>query len=173
MIRFLIPFLFATSILAQTAQYRHDGKALLPDDKATPGVVALTDQKKICAVKWGKDERAVTAKMKAEVYATYGAKPNAGICKPVPHKTKKGKMLTPVSGCEVDHRISREIGGADDVRNLWIQPYLTPDQPGAYEKDALENYLHRQVCTAKTMTLDQAQTVLKGDWYAAYRKYMQ
>jgi hypothetical protein len=90
------------------------------------------------------------------------------VCKPVTHKAKNGKVVS--KGCEIDHRVSREIGGADDVRNLWPQPYLTPDQPGAYEKDKLENWLHRQVCITHKMTLGEAQQTLRGDWYAAFQK---
>lgn len=106
--------------------------------------------------------------MKEQVYALYGAAAGKGICKPVAHKGKDGKIGR--EGCEIDHRVSREVGGADDVRNLWPQPYLRPDQPGAYEKDKLENWLHRQVCATHKMTLEEAQQVLMGDWYEAYLK---
>jgi hypothetical protein len=59
---------------------------------------------------------------------------------------------------------------ADDIKNLWPQPYLTPGQPGAYAKDKLENWLHKQVCITQTMSLEQTQQTLMGDWYEAYEK---
>lgn len=152
---------------AQTAEYGHHGAALLPDDKVTPGVVALTDTQKVCSIKWGDEARAVTKAMREQVYAAYGATPNQGICKPIPHKNKKGQTIIPKSGCELDHRLSKELGGADDKKNLWVQPYLTPEDPGAYQKDKLENWLHVQVCRGK-MTLADAQKALLGDWYWAY-----
>lgn len=153
---------------AQTARYQKHGSALLPDDSATPGVVAITDASKVCMTKWGTDERFVSAAMKKQVYALYGTAAGQGVCKPVSHQTKGGKTVT--KRCEIDHRVSREVGGADDVRNLWPQPYLTPGEPGAYQKDRLENWLHQQVCKTHKMALPEAQQALMGDWYAAYLK---
>lgn len=151
--------------LPSLSQYAHHGSVLLPNDKLTPGVIALTDKTKVCSTKWGKDERAVTEAMKKQVYSAYGTAPGKGTCKLVAHKAKNGKIVK--KGCEIDHRVSRELGGADDPKNLWAQPYLTPDDPGAYQKDKLENWLHVQVCNGK-MTLSDAQNALLGDWYAAY-----
>ena len=91
----------------------------------TPGAVALTDTNKVCSAKWGVDERAVSPAMKKQVYALYGTVPGQGVCKLTSHKAKNGTTVT--KGCEVDHRVSREVGGADDIKNLWPQPYLTPD----------------------------------------------
>jgi len=144
----------------------------LADPKLTPGKIRHElDTRAVCTTKWGKDERVVTEEMKKQVYAEYHLVPNKGACKPIPHKNKKGETVIPKSGCEIDHRVSRELAGADDMANLWAQPYLTPQQPGAYAKDRLENFLHRQVCSGK-LTLKQAQDALLGDWYAAYQKYI-
>jgi hypothetical protein len=69
---------------------------------------------------------------------------------------------------EEDHLISLELGGhPTDPRNLWPEPYSA--SAGAREKDLVENYLHRQVCTG-TITLRQAQTTIASDWYAIYLK---
>jgi hypothetical protein len=155
-------------LAAQQARYQKHDSALLPDDQMTPGVVALADTQKVCTTKWGRDERAVTAAMEKQVYALYGTAAGRGTCKVTSHTGKNGKTVN--RGCEIDHRVSREVGGADDVRNLWPQPYLSPAQPGAYEKDKLENWLHKQVCITNTMSLKQAQQALMGDWYAAYLK---
>jgi hypothetical protein len=154
------------SLAPQQAHYRHHGSVLLPDPIVTPGKTNPAVTKKIsCSTKWGKDERAVTEKMKAQVYAAYGTGPKTGTCAPVSHKGAKGKKIT--KNCEIDHLISRELGGADDPTNLWAQPYLTPDQPGAYQKDKLENWLHKQVCSGN-MELQEAQQKISVDWYSAY-----
>ena len=105
----------------------------------TPGLVRGLDQKTVCATKWGKDARHVTEVMKRQVATNY-------------HMTRadikpRGKGVC----CEVDHKVPREIGGADDVSNLWPQPWLE-----AQKKDAEENKWHRDVCSG-AVTLSAAQ----------------
>ncbi len=132
----------------------------LPDPGKTPGLVrpGLT-MKEICSTKWGKDVRHVTAAMKRQVFAAYGFSGNHDP-KCVPHGRQR---------CEIDHLISRELGGADDVKNLWPQPYGT--QPwNALLKDKLENRLHKEMCAGR-ITLREAQGMLVNDWRIAYRKY--
>jgi hypothetical protein len=155
-------------LTAQQAQYQHNGAALLPDLQVTPGKVAITDKNTVCTTKWGKDERHVTPAMKKQAYAEYGTAPGKGVCVRKTHTSANGKVVT--EGCEVDHLISRELGGADAVENLWPQPYT--QHPGAHEKDWLENELHKEVCNKKgaTITLEEAQQEITADWYAAYLK---
>lgn len=124
--------------------YRHHGEFLLPSTK-TYGGIATTDKAKICATVWARDARHVTPKMKAEVYAEY-------------HATKNAKC------CEVDHLISRELGGADWMSNLWPQPW---DQ--ARLKDRLENRLHKLVCSGE-LDIRTAQREIADDWVASYLK---
>ncbi|MBS1856322.1 MAG: hypothetical protein JST11_13225 [Acidobacteria bacterium] len=67
---------------------------------------------------------------------------------------------------EEDHLISLELGGnPNDPRNLWPEPYDA--HPGAREKDVVENYLHKQVCSG-AMTLAAAQQAISHDWYKVY-----
>ena len=62
-----------------------------------------------------------------------------------------------------DDLICLELGGASrDPKNLWPQP-----APRAKEKDWVEDYLHKQVCSG-AMTLEQAQHAIVADWYAVY-----
>jgi hypothetical protein len=150
---------------AQEAHYGKHGPALLPDSRVTPGDVAVSDKNIICTTKWGHDTRHVTPAMKKKAYAEYGTAPGQGVCVLKSRSTKSGRVVT--EGCEVDHLISRELGGADSEKNLWPQPYT--QHPGAHEKDWLENELHREVCSNK-ISLDDAQTEIKTDWYAAYLK---
>jgi hypothetical protein len=45
----------------------------LPDLSKTPGVIRQgLSKEKICTIKWGKDERHVTAAMKRQVFELYG-----------------------------------------------------------------------------------------------------
>ena len=148
---------------AQDAKYGQHGSALLPDPKVTPGAVAIADQATVCATKWGSDERHVTPAMKRTAYASYGTAPGKGTCAWVNRTTKTGKVTR--EGCEIDHLISRELGGADAVANLWPQPYNP--KPGAHEKDWLENELHKEVCRG-LISLADAQHEIRADWYAAY-----
>jgi hypothetical protein len=67
---------------------------------------------------------------------------------------------------EEDHLISLELGGSpSDPRNLWPEAYRP--KPGAGEKDVVENYLHKQVCTG-ALTLEAAQKAIATDWYRVY-----
>ena len=121
---------------------------VMPDHALTPGVTRPLTTQQVCGTKWGKDRRAVTLAMRKQVFAEYR----------VPYE--KHALY------EVDHLISRELGGADDIQNLWPQPWT--GAWNAYQKDRLENYLHRQVCSG-AMTLERAQTAIRGDWRVSFR----
>ena len=124
-------------------------RALLPDPKMTPGDVADVTKDDICTPGYSKKVRNVPKSVKDRVYAAYGREKEAGIC------------------CEVDHLISLELGGSNDIKNLWPEPY--EPRPGAYEKDRVENYLHREVC-AGNIELAEAQRQIATDWYAVYQR---
>jgi hypothetical protein len=116
-------------------------------------------KQKICSIKWGKDERHVTDAMKQEVFALY-----AYTGYDDPRCVPAGKRT-----CEIDHLISRELGGADEVRNLWPQAYGTSPW-NAVLKDKLENRLHNEICAGR-ITLKAARAMLVQDWREAYKKY--
>ena len=61
----------------------------------------------------------------------------------------------------MDHCISLEIAGSNDISNLWIESYN--DSMGARTKDRVENCLHRMVCN-KTISLPQAQYDVCHNW---------
>ncbi len=110
-------------------------QAARPDPALTPGVVRQLMLKQVCATGWGRDARHVTPAMKRQVERAYGV---TGV-------VARGKGPC----CEIDHRVPRELGGADDVRNLWPQPWAE-----AALKDAEENAYHRQVCAGTTSLAD-------------------
>jgi len=129
------------------ARYHHapeDSAILLPDPAVTPGQAVPMDVATLCATKWGLDARHVTERMKAQTYADYGAVKRKGLC------------------CEVDHLVSRELGGADVQDNLWPQPWRQ-----ARMKDRVENWLHREVCAGRR-SLATAQRAIARDWYRVY-----
>jgi hypothetical protein len=126
----------------------------LPDLTLTPGVTRDLTKDQICATKWGKDVRAVTAAMRRQVMTTYNMTPKA---------CPSGKI-------EIDHLISRELGGSNDRKNLWPQSYDSKPW-GAHTKDKLENELHRLICLGKISVKD-AQSEISTNWIKAYRKHL-
>ena len=124
-------------------------RALMPDPKLTPGDVADVTKDDICVPGYTKKVRHVPKSVSRRVYEMYGRSKEPGIC------------------CEVDHLISLELGGSNDIKNLWPEPY--EPRPGAYEKDKVENYLHRQVC-AGNIELADAQKQIVTDWYSIYQR---
>lgn len=129
--------------------------------------------KKLCAPLYTAKVRNVPESEKAAVYRAYGITPHAGVCadhaiRDARGRQKKDKRGRPeTESCEVDHLISLELGGSNDIRNLWPQPYW--QHPGAHEKDVVENWLHRQVCAGK-MPLAEAQRQIVDDWFDVYRR---
>jgi hypothetical protein len=69
---------------------------------------------------------------------------------------------------KLDYLIDPDLGGSDDARNLWPQPYSA--SWNAHVKDALEAHRRELVCTGK-LTLAEAQHDISADWISAYKKY--
>jgi hypothetical protein len=68
---------------------------------------------------------------------------------------------------EIDHIVSLELGGSNDIANLF--PERAYAHPGYRVKDKLENELHRRVC-AGTMSLRAVQRAIASNWQALYRR---
>lgn len=116
----------------------------LPDLVCTPGIASPNvTTAQVCKPGYASSVRNVSQSEKDQVFAEYGI---------VQH---------PTGAYEVDHLISLELGGSNDIKNLWPEPYTGPDN--AHEKDKIENYLHAQVCSGK-MTLKQAQDGIAKNW---------
>ncbi len=122
----------------------------LPDSACTPGAIftnATAEQ--ICTPGYSKNVRNVPDSVKEQVYAEYGIKSRA-----------PGQY-------EVDHLISLELGGSNDIANLWPEP--AEPRPGFHEKDKVENYMHDQVCSG-AVALQQAQVEIATNWLAIYQR---
>lgn len=122
----------------------------MPDPDLTPGKVRPDITVKDLAT-YIKSPRRVTQAMKQKVFETYG------ISHPRP-----GEF-------EIDHLVPRELGGADDIQNLWPQSYHGP--MNAHDKDRLENYLHQQVVAGK-LDFKEAQESMADNWVAGFHKYL-
>lgn len=118
------------------------------DTACTPGAVFSNVTKDmVCKSGYSKSVRNVTDNTKTKVFAEYGI---------ASHKS---------GAYEVDHLISLELGGTNDIANLW--PEVATPTPGFHEKDKVENYLHGQVCTGK-LALADAQNKITNEWLQVY-----
>jgi hypothetical protein len=122
----------------------------LPDSACTPGAVfSQATKEQICVPGYTKTVRDVPNDVKDQVYAEYGI---------VQHSPGQ---------YEVDHLVPLELGGSNDIANLW--PEAAEPRPGFHEKDMVENYLHDQMC-AGAIPLRQAQTEIATNWLAVYQQ---
>lgn len=71
----------------------------------------------------------------------------------------KHKICKPKTDCIVDHVISLELGGSNDISNLAAQT-----KADAHRKDLFENALHKRVCGVSAFPLDSAQHVIWMEW---------
>jgi len=69
---------------------------------------------------------------------------------------------------QVDYLINPQLGGNDDIENLWPEPYHATVW-NARAKDALETRLHRMVCRGQ-ISLADAQSEIATNWIDAYKK---
>lgn len=125
-------------------------RGALPDPACTPGAVMTTDLDVICDEST-RDRRHVDASVHKAAFTEYG------FTFP-PHAP---------GAFEVDHLIPLELGGDNAITNLWPQP--ADPRPGFHEKDHVEDYLHREVCSG-AMPLDEAQRIIATDWLAVWRR---
>jgi hypothetical protein len=156
----------------------------LPNRSKTPGVAAtgvpneekttecLTDlmghavhagdpltQEMLCHPNYTKCVRSVSAEEKKQVYENYD----------LPGGDNTGYCSGP-QGCEVDHLISLELGGSNDVKNLWPQAYHGLEW-NAHVKDHLENKLKEMVCK-EHFPLAEAQKEVSTNWIEAFKKHI-
>lgn len=121
----------------------------LPDPACTPGAIFPNATKEeICTPGYSSQVRDVSESLKEDVYAEYGI-----------FSHEPGQY-------EVDHHVPLELGGSNDIANLWPEP--AEPQPGFHEKDKVENYLHDQVCEG-AISLRDAQNIIAHDWLEIYQ----
>lgn len=135
-------------VQTKTSGCQVNGK--LPDSACTPGaIISTATVSQICQSGYASSVRNVPTSEKDAVYAEYG-------------------IASHYSGeYEVDHLVSLELGGSNDISNLW--PEAASPTPGFHQKDQVENYMHDQVCSGK-VTLQQAQIEIATNWVALYNQ---
>ena len=121
----------------------------LPDSACTPGAVLNVTVSQICQSGYATSVRNVPTSEKDQVYKEYGISHHA------------------TGDFEVDHLVSLELGGSNDIANLWPEAALP--KPGYHEKDKVENYLHDQVCRG-AVSLPDAQHEIATNWLAVYQR---
>jgi len=126
-------------------------RSSLPDGPLTPGAARTIAIGEICSMAPEDVEQNVSPLVRQKVFREYG----------IPDHNP--------DDYEVDCLIAGELGGADDIRNLWPEPKRAIWNERV--KDALEEErLHQLVCTGK-LDLTTAQHDIATDWAAAYEKY--
>ena len=121
----------------------------LPDRRCTPGAVFVAaTAAKVCVGGYASAVRNMPESVKQAVYREYGI------------STRRPGQY------QVDHLVSLELGGSNEIANLWPEPAAPP--PGFHEKDALEDYLHHEVCSGR-VGLAVAQRGIAANWVALYR----
>jgi hypothetical protein len=121
----------------------------LPDKECTPGdIIPTATKNQICQPGYASSVRNVPTSAKTRAYRMYGI---------VSHRPGQ---------YEVDHLVSLELGGSNDISNLW--PEAASPKPGFHEKDRVENYLHNQVCSG-AISLQQAQIEIATNWLNVYK----
>lgn len=155
-----IVWLMAVSLLFSFTLFAIDtdnsiGYPYYPDPKITIGTYVTFTADVICQIGYTKDIRHVTNKTKKAVFAAYG----------ITNTAHYGNY-------EIDHFISLEDGGSNDIKNLWPQPYkgkVTSIVFGAREKDVVETNLHKRMCKGD-LTLAEVKKILATDWVGYYCK---
>jgi hypothetical protein len=127
-------------------------RLLRPHVIVTPGVLItpLVPVAAVCTPGYAKTVRYVTRGTKRAVFARY--------------------RITPSRAFEIDHLVPLELGGSNDIGNLWPQSYRTAPM-NARTKDALENRLHWLVCH-RGLLLADAQRAIVTDWIDAYQHFV-
>lgn len=122
-----------------------------PNPLLTPGAARLVSTDELCSTELSDDTSAVPADTRERVLREYGV---------------AGREF---GNYELDYLISPQLGGTEDISNLWPEPSASTVW-NLKAKDALEERLHRLVCRGN-ISLATAQRDLATDWISAYKKY--
>lgn len=129
----------------------------MPDPTLTPGAVASTNLAEVCASDgkpgsaYSRAHRSMNEQQRQADFERYG----------VPWSDRHDY--------EDDHLVPLCLGGADRLENRWPQP--RHGSWNSYEKDQLEGYTCRAVCSGQ-LGLGEAQRwfLTPADWRDAYRR---
>jgi hypothetical protein len=141
-----------TLLLAHRVRQAHCRLGALPDRRCSPGAYSAGLTKRVVCSRSFRtgDYRNVPLSEKHAVEQEYGLAPKS-----------YGSTL------EIDHIVSLELGGSNDIANLF--PEKAAAHPGYHVKDKLENKLHQLVC-ANLLDLARTRRAIATDWVALYKK---
>jgi len=128
-------------------------EAIVPNRSLTPGAVRAVTLKEICSATDDDLDPTVPSSTERAVLREYGLSSNG-----------------PSRNYQIDYLVNPQLGGTNDIRNLWPEPY-SDARWNAQAKDELERHLHQMVCN-RTIDLSVAQREISTDWIAAYKKYV-
>jgi hypothetical protein len=146
----LPPDLGRTVLLAPRTKTSHCTRSPNPDRRCSPGAsYSGLSRAVLCSSTFRTSQvRNVPDSEKHAVEVEYGMTPR-------PY----GRTI------EIDHIVSLELGGSNDIANLYPEP---GSGPASYHvKDRLENKLHGLVCSG-AMTLHAAQAGIASNWQALF-----
>ena len=129
---------------------RFDAEAA-PNRNLTPGAARQVTKSEVCSAAQEEVVGDVSVSLREKVLEEYG------IAQARPEDY------------EIDYLIAPRLGGTEDIRNLWPEPYRA-EVWNAHVKDALEERLHEMVCSGQ-LDISTAQHDIATDWIAAYKKY--
>ncbi len=144
--------MFTAALLA--AMLSEPASALeLPNRLQTPGAIVTTDAAMVCAPGYARNARKVTPALRNAAFNAYGI--------PRGRPAYRGGFPSRRRLYALDHLVPLELGGANNVRNLWPQP-----RSEAKDKDRIEKALHAAVCSGQLPLID-AQQRIERDWVHA------
>jgi hypothetical protein len=152
--------LFLLSLLISLSLRAAD--PLRPNPRLTPGATTNVDVEILLQPGYTKKVRHVPAATKKQVFIAYF-----------------GRVPAHPGHYEIDHLISLELGGSNDIKNLWPEGYFTAPFD-AKMKDKLEDKMHLLVKAdlkahgkaSATRLLKKFQHEIATDWVAAYHQYV-
>ena len=137
---------------AKAAGAGFESALLIPIPQLTPGEARPISQTQACIAGPLDQMSTIPLSVRKQVFHEYGMD------------------SAPSKQYEVDHLITPELGGTDDIQNLWPEPYSS--EWNARVKDQLEGHLRELVCEGK-LDVSTAQREIATDWISAYKKYFQ
>jgi hypothetical protein len=117
-----------------------------PNKILTPGVILTMDSVFICNQGYLEKIRNVPESLIEQVFKDYKIK----------YPPKNNTYV-------IDHWIALEVGGSNDKKNLWPQPY-----EDGQKKNKVEKYLYSRICN-RTMNMSEAQSRIKN-WTYTYQE---
>ena len=122
--------------------------SFLGNSEITGGIILTNDLNLICSKGYTTTVRDVPQDVRLKIYEING----------VSYPQPRGMY-------ELDHVIPLELGGGNGIGNLQLE--ARDPRPGSLEKDRVENYLHKQVCS-RNMDLEEARNQMKNNWTNVY-----